>query len=145
MLMPPEQIDQKFTQAGWSIDPHVCPDCRASRTKEKPMASKPSPAAMKAQVQMIGLLSEHFDTDAGAYAVGWSDKKIADETGVSPATVAEFRLAGFGEIKEPAAICALRADINALDQLSREHQAIVQSEIASLRSKLAQVSAKVVA
>lgn len=26
-LLPPEIIDKKFKQKGWSLDPHICPDC----------------------------------------------------------------------------------------------------------------------
>ena len=139
-LMPPEQIDRKFIQAGWSLDPNICVDCKAKPAKEKPMASKPSPAAMKAQVSMLVLLQSHFDADAGAYAADWSDARIATETGLAEDVVTEYRRAGFGEIKEPAEVRALRADINALAALQAEQHASVGEEIAGLRSRLADVS-----
>lgn len=139
-MMPPDQIDQKFSQAGWALDPHTCPDCRAI-PKEKTVASKPSQAAMKAQTQMFHALSAHFDPDAGRYATGWTDKRIAEETGLSPDVVSEFRRAGFGEIKEAPEIAALRADVVSLEQLSREHTAMVSAEIASLRGRIAKLSA----
>jgi hypothetical protein len=141
-ILPPDQIDQKFAQAGWTIDPHVCPDCRARRAKEKTMASKPSPAALQAQVQMITLLQEQFDTDKGAYATGWSDQKIAADTKLAVEHVVEVRRAAFGEIKEPSEIRQLRSDINALEQLHREASAQMSQDLATLRSKLASVSAR---
>jgi hypothetical protein len=138
-ILPP---DQKFAQAGWSINPHVCPDCRRRPAKEKPMASKPSPAAMKAQAAMFTLLQEHFDVDGGTYATGWTDQKIAIDTGLAVEHVTEYRRTCFGEIKEPSEIRQLRADINALEQLQKEAAAGFAQEITSLRSKLANVSAR---
>ena len=136
-LMPPEQIDQKFAQAGWSLNPPLCVGCRAAQSKEKlTVASKPTPAAMKAQAQMFTLLSQHFDPDAGRFTGGWSDQRIAKESGLAVEMVAEFRRAGFGEIKEAPELSALRQDIGALEELFREHQAAVTAEIASLRTRL---------
>ncbi|WP_380873620.1 hypothetical protein ACFB49_42720 [Sphingomonas sp. DBB INV C78] len=141
-MMPPDQIDRKFTQAGWKLDPHICPDCQRRANQEKTM-TKPSPAAMKAQAAMFRLLSDHFDVEKGAFALGWSDEKIAAETGLAKDVVTEFRRAGFGEIKEPTELQAIRADINALEQLAREHLQGVTAEIAGLRSRLAQISSRV--
>jgi hypothetical protein len=142
-VFPPEQIDQKFRQAGWLLDPHRCPDClRASRAEEKTKMTKPSAAAMKAQTQMFRLLSDHFDVAAGAYSPPWSDAKIATDTGLSKDVVAEYRRAGFGEIKEPTELAAIRADINSLESLQREHAASVTADIASLRTRLSTLSAR---
>jgi hypothetical protein len=139
-LMPPEQIDRKFIQAGWALDPHRCPTCRMAAAKEKTMASKPTPAAMKAQANMFALLTTHFDGDAGAYAPGWSDAKVASDTSLAVEHVTEFRRVAFGELKEPSEIRALRDDIKALDQLAKEQATGITSEIASLRSRLAEIS-----
>lgn len=106
------------------------------------MATKPSPAAMQAQVKMITLLQEHFDPDAGTYAAGWSDQKIAGETSLSVDHVIELRRTCFGEIKEPAKVRQLRSDINALEQLHKEASAQMAQDIASLRAKLATISAR---
>lgn len=140
-VMPPEQIDKKFAQAGWRLDPNTCPDCirSAAASKEKKMATltaRPTQAAMKAQTMMFRLLSDNFDTEAGRFEPGWDDARIAKETGLSPDVVAEFRRAGFGEIKEAPEVAALRADIAALDTLAREQHGAVTAEIASLRSRL---------
>lgn len=106
------------------------------------MASKPSPAAMKAQVQMITLLQEHFDPQAGSFADGWSDKRIAAETSLSADHVADFRRGAFGEIKEPREVRALRDDIATLDTLEKERRAVFDQELAKMRSRLAEISAR---
>ena len=142
-IMPPEQIDRKFRQAGWRLDPHVCPDCiPATHEKkgERRMASKPSPAAMKAQAAMFQLLAQHFDTDTGRYAKGWSDAKIAKETGISPDMVRDFRVAGFGDLREPEEVVQLRSDIDALATLQREQNAAITVELETLRSKLDRIA-----
>ena len=83
------------------------------------MAAQPSPNAMKTQAAMFRLLSNHFDVDAGRYEKDWGDARIAKETGLAVALVAQFRDAGFGEIKEAPEIAGLRADVRALEQLAR--------------------------
>ncbi|OWQ98007.1 hypothetical protein [Sphingopyxis witflariensis] len=131
--MPPEAIDKKFKQSGWRLDPHVCPDCIRKPSKGNIMASEPSTAAVKSQAKMFTLLSQHFDAETGHYAKGWSDKKVADESGASPAMVSAVRAEAFGELKEPSEISALRSDISTLESLMVE-------QIASLRTELAKVS-----
>lgn len=141
VLMPPEQIDKKFQQAGWALDPHICPDCRKTISKErKAMTAKPSPTAMRAQGQMFTLLQSHFNVEKGAFAKDWNDDRVAKETGLARALVVEFRQTCFGELKEPEEVRALRGDINALETLQRETNATITAEIASLRGQLSVVS-----
>lgn len=132
-MLPADQMDQKFRQAGWSIDPHVCPDCiRQSKEKRTAMASNASPAAMKAQAAMFQHLTAHFDVEAGRYEKGWSDQVIAEKTGLSAEHVAAFRTAGFGELKDAPEIVALRADIAALENLVTEQVAHLRGELARI-------------
>ncbi|MBD3762621.1 hypothetical protein [Rhizorhabdus sp.] len=140
-LMPPDQIDRKFIQRGWRIDPNKCPTC-AAKPKESPMATTPSPGATKAFGKIFALLSQHFDTENGRYVTGWDDGKIAKETGMAPDVVIEFRRESFGEIREPAELALIRADINSLEQLDREHRSTVATEIAGLRGRLAEATKK---
>lgn len=102
--------------------------------------TKTSPAAMKAQVQMFNLLSQHFDGEKGAYSAPWTDEKVAKEVGLSVETVADYRRAGFGELREPAELRTYREDLKALDNLCKETFAGFQQEVASLRSRLADLS-----
>lgn len=97
------------------------------------MATNPTPGAIKAQAKMFNLLSLHFNPDEGRYAKGWSDKKVADDTGMAADLVASFRVEAFGELKEPAEVSALRSEISALENL-------VVEQIASLRTELAKVA-----
>ena len=139
--MPPEAIDEKFKQAGWALDPHICPGCRVRASQErKTMSAKPSPDAMRAQASMLTLLQTHFDAAKGRYAKDWSDQKIADDTKLAVSVVTEFREAVFGPIQEPEEIQQLRSDITALETLQRESNAAFAAQIASLRSQVASLS-----
>lgn len=139
-IMPPDQIDRKFQQAGWSVDPNLCPDCIQASKERKTMSAKPSPNAMRAQAQMFTLLQTHFDVTKGAFAKEWSDERVATETGIAVALVIEFRQTCFGELKEPDEVRVLRGDISALETLVRETVASVTGEIASMRTRLAAIS-----
>ena len=133
-IMPPQQMDQKFRQAGWSLDPNICPDClrQSKEQRTAAMASNASPAAMKAQAAMFSHRTANFDAETGRYAKGWSDKVIAEKTNLSVEHVAAFREAGFGELKDSPEIVALRADIAALENLVTEQVAHLRGEIARI-------------
>lgn len=139
----PHTIDAKFRMLGWQISPPLCPACLTKPKGEKMNANakQASVAAMKAQAAMFRLLTDHFDTVDGRYEAGWSDDRIAKETSLAPATVAEFRRAGFGEIKEDPAIASIRSDINSLEALQREQNSAVGVQIAELRTRLSKIAA----
>jgi hypothetical protein len=140
-------MDRKFQQRGWAVDPAKCPahNRRNHQTpKETPVATaaKTSPAAIAAQARMFGLLQTHFDVERGCYGGGYSDAKIADECGLAPDLVAGVRAQAFGDLKEPAEIAQLASDIEALSALIDEQVAPLRTELANLRSKLAEVRRK---
>jgi hypothetical protein len=141
-VITPRHIDLKFIQRGWRIPPRLCPACAAKSKEKKPMASKPSAGAVKATAKMFTLLSQHFDADNGRYVAGWTDGKIAKETGMAPEAVIEFRREAFGEIKEPAEFALIRADINSLEKLAADSHASITADIAKLRGQLAQAVGK---
>lgn len=106
------------------------------------MSTKLSPAAMKAQAAMFQMLATHFDPDAGQYETGWNDARVAKEAGLAADFVVEFRRNGFGELKEPAPLAALRSDINALEKLQVEQNATFAQQLAELRAQLARIAAQ---
>lgn len=134
-VLPDKTNDEKFRRAGWRLDPNICPDCirKAAQSKGNPMASNPSPAAVKVQASMFKLLYMHFDGETGRYAKGWSDKEVAAKAGAALDLVIAVRSETFGELKEPSEISALRSEISALEGL-------VSEQIASLRTELAKVA-----
>jgi hypothetical protein len=149
--LPPEVLDKKFQAKGWTLDPTTCPTCQeadraATRAKKeaKTMASMtiepevktPSTTAIKMQLQMMRLLDEHFDADAGAFDAGWSDERVAKETGLALSVVTSFRREGYGEIKRPPELVALGRDIDSLAELQKEQAASVLTALNELRQRL---------
>lgn len=168
-LLPPDIIDKKFTQKGWKIDPHVCPDCvaqekrtravakkerqqmnNATNASDKPngsLAANPVLKAVsmdthKATAKMHQLLTLNFDTDEGRFAEGWNDERVAKESGMSLAHVIEVRNIAYGEIKEPEEITLLRKDIKALNDLIGETLVAAQKEVNALNKRVADICAK---
>ena len=141
-VIPPEQIDKKFKQRGWRLDPHICPDHAAKRPEKPIMAATPapSPAAIQAQAKMFNLLNDTFDADKGVFAHDWTDQRIADTTNLAVETVVAFREAAFGPLKEPPEFAQIRADIAALEELWTEQAAAFQREVTGMKSRLADVS-----
>ena len=141
-----DQIDQKFRRAGWLLDPSKCQACaHPPKAKETTLSATPSPAAIRSQATMFRLISDHFDVEAGRYAEGWSDDKIAKDTGLSAQTVAAFRTEAFGAIKEPAEIAALAADIATFDGMLVEAAGTVEglkTELAAMKQRLAELRRK---
>ena len=141
-------MDAKFKQKGWAVDPTKCPGCnRHNHTprKEAPVATtaaKTSPAAIAAQAKMFGLLQAHFNIDTGCYSGGFSDAKIAGDCGLAVELVAGVRTQAFGELKEPAEIAQLASDIEALSSLIDEQVAPLRTELANLRTRLAEIRRK---
>jgi hypothetical protein len=130
-----DQIDQKFRRAGWLLDPSKCQTCaHPPRSKETATVSTaPSPAAIRSQATMFRLLDAQFDADAGRYADGWSDERVAKETSLSAQTVAAFRTEAFGAIKEPAEVAALAADLATFDTMLIEAATSVETLKATQR------------
>lgn len=140
------EMDAKFKQQGWAVDPAKCPT--HNRHNHQPhkeptkMATAPtapaktSPAAIAAQAKMFGLLQMHFNPDTGVYGSGYTDRKIAEECGLAVELVAGVRAQAFGELKVPAEVAQLTADIEALESLLNESIAPIQSELRALKQRV---------
>lgn len=149
-LPGPAEIEAKFIQKGWSFDRTHCPEHnrRHHPRKDHQMAThatRTSPAAIAAQAKMFGMLQTHFDPDAGTYAAGWSDAKIADQTGLALDLVSGVRAEAFGELKEPPELAQLASDISAVESLLIEQESSVRGTrdmVEGLKIKLAEARRK---
>lgn len=152
-LLPPEVLDKKFHQKGWALDPNSCPNCNTKNQKEKPevsnttMSENPILRAVsadthKATARMHQMLANYFDEAKGVFADGWGDERIAKETGLAAAHVAEVRSVAYGDIKEPEEITKLRADLNKIDKDLTEMLAMAQKEVTDLKKQLAELTKK---
>lgn len=117
-LPPPNILHKHFATRGWQLRKRIiCPSC-ASR-KDKPMTATPKPPlaivatetadAIKAKRREAHTAIElYFDIAKGAYREGYSDERIAQDTGLSVDWVAKRREEEFGPLKEPDELAELR-------------------------------------
>jgi hypothetical protein len=142
-----DDMDKKFIQQGWAVDPAKCPDhnrhnhaprkeTKMPDTAAPPTFAVPTPAAIAAQAKMFGLLQAHFDPDTGVYGGGYSDQKIAADCKLSVDLVAGVRAQAFGELKVPNEVAQLTADIDALESMLNEAVAPIQTELAALKQRV---------
>jgi ribosome-binding protein aMBF1 (putative translation factor) len=122
--LPPHTAALKFAQRGWSVrgvGKHLCPACtladsrKARPPKEPPMKEEtkakpapkvaaanenqaPSAPASSAIVDLYMRLDDAYDRAARRYREGWSDERLAKETGLALAVVRERRERDFGPL-----------------------------------------------
>lgn len=106
-----------FRRRGWEVDLKKgshCPSCVSGRTAQRrleaqkrmeknvvPMTAPPSENSALAKKIMSDLLFEHYDLARRDYKDGWSDDRVAKDSGVSPAFVAKRRAEDFGPASPP--------------------------------------------
>jgi uncharacterized protein YdaU (DUF1376 family) len=144
--LPEVAISRFFRSAGWEVDNKcqraVCPKCQ-----EKAKVTDISAAALKRQRQMFVLLDEHFDVDDGAFEQGWSDARVAKETGLAENVVIQAREAAYGPIKvNPAFVSAGREVAELKTKLAKDLadiQGLLDQTKRDFEERLAQIEAKV--
>jgi len=79
------------------------------------------------------LLDDHFDVPTGRYEAGWSDAKIAEETGLSAQFVAEIREAHCGPLRGDPEVDALKSEVATIKAMLNE----VEARLAKAETRLA--------
>lgn len=143
------QVHRKLESSGWTYIKKKlrCPDCEGKR-KEKAMkttqAKAETPAARqpsrRERIEIITMLAEVYDIDAGRYRNNDNDDSVADVLGVLPGWVAEIREAEFGPDGSSEDIEELTQKIDAFE---RDASAIVSAATdlgENARKKLAEVA-----
>jgi hypothetical protein len=143
-----EHVAGTFTQRGWivgAVGKHLCPACigrrRAARKNEREKATmakeaekesaktppERSPEASASIADMYLILSDAYDRAAKNYRPGWSDARIAKETGLSLAFVARRREDAFGPVVIDTTFEDFATELagiaSALVDIAREHEA----------------------
>jgi uncharacterized Zn finger protein (UPF0148 family) len=130
---------KRIQQMGWSIiaGKHRCQLCEAKRKVVTPMNKVPdadvdaAPRAptLQQKRQIMDLLKEVYDVEAGRYMAGETDSTVAAVvTGVMPGWVSEIREGFFGPDGGSEDMDNLRESIEALqERLSRHEEAARQA------------------
>lgn len=156
-----EQVTACFRRRGWEVDArrerHHCPKCIAAvaaerretearkrmTNKTRPAETALSPVSALAKKIMSDLLFEAYDLTARDYRSGWSDARIARESGLSETFVAQRRAADYGPIPPPAPpiLDVAHSRLSAASATLRD----VSESAAALRAKADQAHAQVAA
>lgn len=142
---PPAAVARFFRGKGWLVDDKgrdaKCPKCQETKVTDL------SKETLRRQRQMHRLLEDHFDEEAGRYRGDWSDAKIAQETGLSPAAVSKARDAGYGELREDPELAALRQEwAEVRERAARDMAAMrdmTEEALGKLQNRLNQIDARI--
>lgn len=111
--MPPEAVNRRLCNKGWKTGKRLsCPE-HAHQRKEKPV-QEPTKDAKKVHRAVMEALMIAYDEDKKAYSSGYTDQKIADETGAAVEYVRKTRDDYFGPLAEPGELAAIRKELSEL-------------------------------
>lgn len=143
-MPPPEVLTKHFSNQGWLVRKKPsCPACRIKILKgvarcqhllikatattdskqEAPIMSNvasikteqaPTEAVKAARRKANEFLMFNFDVEKGRYEDGWSDERVAKESGMPLAWVVKRRDEEYGPLKEPSEFAELRKEVGAL-------------------------------
>jgi hypothetical protein len=156
--MHPNGVAKQLLNRGWTIGRRLlCPDHTRQPKPKKPTEEKdpimagtngaavaapavaPSEAAKKAHRLVMMYLEEQYDEGNKRYRPGWSDEKIADETGASPLNVKATREQYFGPLGQPPELDAIKAELTALEASVVKTNAQHTEQIAAAKRRIADV------
>lgn len=136
---------------GWDGDDRgQCWRCPACIEKRKKIVTDFSAEALKRQKQMFDLLDMHFNVERGRFKTGWSDGKVAEQTGLAEAAVVKAREAAYGPLKlDPATADLVRevgdirqkaeSDFADLMKLLNDARAEAMTKLAGIEARLAKL------
>lgn len=121
----PTVIESAFDKALSRIPTHQKEPTPMSNVSPLPTVTPPTDAAKAARRKANELLMFQFLVEKGAYEAGWSDERVAKESGMPLAWVTKRRDEEYGPLKEPGEFVQLRTEI-----------ATVSATLAALQEKL---------
>lgn len=132
MAPSPKEVANQFRRMGWALDwkKSKCPACIERERQEKRMTDQTA-NGMKHTRMVMAALEERFDENNGRYRESTdSDKKVADNLGLSEQLVKSIREKAFGPLKPPSEVEELGNEIAAAKQiiaeLERKHSLLLR-------------------
>lgn len=92
--------------------------------------------------KVFQLLEDNFDDQEGRYKNGYSDERIAKETGLSITAIHDHRVGAFGKIKPPSELKALRTELEELQRLYIKSDEEYRKQLDDLRRRIKAVESK---
>lgn len=86
--------------------------------------------------KVFALLEDNFDTVKGVYLHGYSDERIAKETQISVDGVKKYRVDGFGKLKAPTELEALKIELGELEAMHLKLDNDVRAGIRDIKARM---------
>ena len=95
-----------------------------------------TPVTVAAMRKVFALLEDNFDPEKGLFLHGYSDERIAKETGISADGVRKYRVDGFGKLKAPTELDKARSDLSELEALFLKTEGEMRAAIKDLKARI---------
>lgn len=113
-----------------------------SMKKDDAKMTTHTPLAGKALRKVNELLETHFDEADGIFKNGFSDDKIAKETGISLNAIREYRISAFGKLKPPSEFHLIQQQLNELETLYLQTEQQMKNGLKDLKAVMANMKRK---
>lgn len=112
------------------------------REKETMATAQITPQTVSAMRKVFAALEDNFDAEKGEYLHGYSDERIAKETGISVDGVKKYRIDGFGKLRPPTELDAVEREINELTALFVKFEGEMKERLKDARARISNMQRK---
>lgn len=106
------------------------------------MSQNITPVTVAAMRKVFALLEDNFDAKAGQYLAGYSDERIAKETGISVEGVKKYRVDGFGKLQPPSELHQLKQQLSELETLFLQTENDMKAQIKDIKQRILNLQKK---
>lgn len=95
-----------------------------------------TPTTVTAMRKVFAALEDNFDAEKGEYLHGYSDERIAKETGISIDGVKKYRIDGFGKLRAPTEMESLKREVEELQELFLKFENEMKDRLKDARARI---------
>jgi len=95
-----------------------------------------TPTTVTAMRKVFAALEDNFDAEKGEYLHGYSDERIAKETGISIDGVKKYRIDGFGKLRAPTELDSLKREVEELQELFLKFENEMKDRLKDARARI---------
>lgn len=95
-----------------------------------------TPTTVSAMRKVFAALEDNFDTEKGVYLHGYSDDRIAKETGISVDGVKKYRIDGFGKLKPPTELDSVKREVEELEGLFLKLESDLRAGLKDVKARI---------
>jgi len=103
------------------------------------MTQNVTPITVTAMRKVFALLEDNFDAVKGQYLSGYSDDRIAKETGISVEGVKKYRIDGFGKLQPPSELHLVQQQLSELETLFLQTESDMKAQIKDIKQRILQM------